>query len=262
VMASRLDWRPEKWDEFVAARIAAPAPSPIGASETIPIFVVGLPRTGTTLVATLLARHPQIRNRGELGWLAEIDEQGAPHGYPHGFLGRAAEMYAAQMRRDDQPARFYIDKNPSNLCHLGLAAALFPNARVIHCRRNPRDTALSIWRQHFTDANNGYAYRFRDIARVGAGHDRLMRHWRAVLPLPIHDLKYEALVSSPAETISELLRFVGADETAVAKTVPESPAVIGTSSLWQARQEVNSRSVARWRDYAPHLPELLQFPER
>lgn len=258
-MASRGGWNPDKWNAFIARRGVASAPPSVADAPVQPVFIVGLPRTGTTLTATLLARHPQVRNRGEMGWLAGIDAEAAPHGYPAGFLARSARLYAAQLRQDDEPARFYIDKNPSNLWYLNLAAALFPNARIIHCTRDLRDTALSIWRQHFGSADAAFAYRFEDIAQVARGHGRLMAHWHATVPLPIHELRYEDLVTAPDATIARALQFLGAEGPAVRPDGGDADTAVGTASVWQVRQPVNTRSIGRWKAYAPYLPELARF---
>lgn len=263
-MAARAPWDPEKWEVLIEKRISARIPEPVKPPPFIPVFVVGLPRTGTTLLANLLSRHPQIRNRGEMGWLGAFAAQVDSRGITASFLNRAAALYAVQLRQDDEPAQLYIDKNPNNFLHLDLVSAMLPNARVIHCRRNPRDTALSIWRQHFGSAEAGFAYRFKDIAQVAAGHDRLMRHWEDTLMLPIYELDYEALVARPDETVSDVLRFLGVDDSRAQPASEESEAevvAIGTASLWQARQPVNSRSVGRWKAYAPCVPELLHIPE-
>lgn len=261
-MAERAPWQSEKWNALVARQIASPPPAPIAAPPLVPVFVVGLPRTGTTLISTLLSQHPKIRSRGETGWLGELAKQGTALGFPKAFLTRATALYAAQLRQDDEPAQFYIDKNPSNFLHLGLAAALFPNARVIHCRRSPRDAALSIWRQHFESADAGFAYTFKDIAQVASSHDRLMRHWQQSLPLPIHEINYEDLVARPHDAVTAALLFLGISDDIPSMDIAADGTAIGTASVWQARQPVNTRSVGRWRRYAPELPELLDFPER
>lgn len=259
-VAARTGWSASLWQSFVERQIRAAPLAPVAVPDIVPVFVVGLPRTGTTLVATLLGRHPQVRNRGELNWLAALAAHVEGQRHSPASMAQAAALFAAQLRQDDVSARYYLDKNPLNFRHLGLAAALFPNARVIHCRRNRRDTALSIWSQHFAHADNGYAYRFEDIAAFAQGHDRLMAHWRATLPLPIYDLAYEKLVARPDETVADLLRFLSLEAPA-SPPVEAKPAAIVTASVWQARQQVYSSSVGRWRAWAEHLPELLQaFP--
>lgn len=258
IMAERVAWQTREWNDFVESQIAAALPTPVADSEIMPVFVVGLPRTGTTLVSMLLSRHPLVRNRGEMGWLAGLAEQGAPRNYPARFLAHAAKLYGAQLRQDDEPAHCYIDKNPFGFRYLGLAAALFPRARVIHCRREPRDCVLSAWRQYFANPEAGYTYRFSDMAAVSKGHDQLMEHWRATLPLPIFELEYETLVARPEETVSALLGFLDLEPESRAAVMENKREAIGTASVWQARQPIYGTSVGRWRAYAEYLPELME----
>jgi len=137
---------------------------------------------------------------------------------------------------------------------------MFPGARVIHCRRDRRDTAVSIWSQLFAHQDLDYAYDLGEIAAFAEGHDRLMRHWQQSLRLPVFELHYEELVAQPQAVLDRLHRFLGAEPPAAAvRAAPAS--AISTASIWQARQPVYRSAVGRWRDYAPHLPELLRhFP--
>jgi len=255
-------WDPVAADAFVAAQIAAPLPprpEPVpAAADFVPVFVVGLPRTGTSLVEERLSRHPQVRGRGELDWLPFLAHELSARrrsGDPEA-LRQAAATYLAHLRQDDAPARWYIDKNPHNFRHLGLIAALFPDARVIHCVRDRRDTAVSIWTQYFAHPDAGYAGDLRDIAAVGRGHDRLMRHWRESLDLPILEIAYERLVEDPDATLGTVAAFLGLPEHAVRADADVPETAIGTASAWQARQPVHRGSVGRWRQFEPFLPEL------
>src|SRR5579884_573747 len=252
-----LPWDADRWHWFVAQRLAAPAlPPRAPVADFTPVFVVGLPRTGTTLAATLLARRFDVRDRGELNWIGAMHDHLAAHGQLHDAraIAAAAAVVEAQMRRDDAPARFHLDKNPLNFRYLDLIAAMFPQARVIHCRRGARDTALSLWMQYFAHDDMAFAYDFGTIAEFAAGYQRLMAHWRATLALPILDLDYEALVAEPEDAVHRLGAFLGA--TPSAASAPTG--AIATASVWQARQPVYTSSIGRWRHYAPHLPELTQ----
>jgi len=136
---------------------------------------------------------------------------------------------------------------------------LFPQAKIVHCRRNSRDTALSIWTQHFAGPENAFAYDFADIAAVLNDASRLVAHARKA-GIAIHELRYEALVAAPAERIAALAAEIGIP--AFDATAMDGPAsVISTSSTWQARQPVYTRAIGRWRAYADLLPELQQFPD-
>ncbi len=233
------------------------------ARDGVPIFVVGLPRTGTTLVAELLGRHPDIRNRGELPTLAYLAERlaGLDAAQRTGALDDAAAVYLAHLRRDDAPARCYIDKNPLNFRYLDTVAALFPNARVIYCRRHARDTALSIWSQSFAHDDYGFAADFHDIAAVATGCDDLMAHWERSLSIPIITVDYEQVTTDPATTIAQLVAQLGLAPFDLAQANPDVASAITSASQWQARQPIHQRSVERWRSYADYLPELIElFP--
>jgi len=257
----RHPWSAEQWNQFVDACLSRPSPSPspaTGDSGIVPVFVVGLPRSGTTLVAELLGRHPQVCNRGERAWLPFLNQQlasGAAGNNP-AALRMAAATYLAQLRQDDAPARWYIDKNPLNFRHLDLIAAMLPGARVIHCRRDRRDTALSIWMQHFAHQDNNYAYAWDDIAAFAAGEERLMQHWKRTLPVPILTVDYEKLAQDPAQSLRELAAFLGLPEQDLLATPSKENSAIATSSVWQARQPVYRSSVGRWQPYAPLIPGL------
>jgi tetratricopeptide (TPR) repeat protein len=250
-------WRAARWQHFVAQRlVASPLPALDPPADFQPIFVVGLPRTGTTLVARLLAQHFGVRDRGELHWIGAMDEQLTALGRRQDVqaLAAAAALIRAQMHRDDAPARFYLDQNPLNFRYLDLIAALFPRARIVHCRRGPRDTALSLWQQYFAHEDMDFAYDFVAIADFFAGYHRLIQHWRNSLPLMRIELDYESLVTDPATTLARLARWLG--QPAVAG--PHAAEAIATASVWQARQPIYRHSIGRWRHYAAHLPELIE----
>jgi tetratricopeptide (TPR) repeat protein len=261
------NWRIDTWRRFVDAQLNAPAlPTLPVDAEFTPIFVVGMPRSGTTLVASTLARHAAVRDRGELNWVpalhALLREQGQLRN-PQA-LAAVATVIRAQMRRDDAPARFHLDKNPLNFRYLDFIAACFPNAKIVQCRRGARDTALSIWMQHFAHEDLGFAYDLADISNVGKGCDALMTHWRARLPLAILDVDYECFVAEPQAQRHRLEEFLGlparVDGDATDHGNIQS---ITTASVWQVRQPVYTHAVERWRRYAPYLPELATlFPER
>jgi len=177
-------------------------------------------------------------------------------------LQRAAGTYAEQMRQDDpQAARWFIDKQPLNFRYVDLMLALFPNARIVHCRRDARDNALSLWMQSFLEDVQGYAYDFSDIAMAMRDCERLMAHWHDAHPDSIRTVRYEQLVTAPQAVMAGLVVWLGLPAADPNPTPVASPTSIGTASLWQARQPVYASSVGRWKNYATHLPELLRFRE-
>jgi len=257
----RRPWDASAFGDFVTTQTSAPlrpVVSVAGYESVIPVFVVGLPRTGTTLVESMLARHPQVRSRGEMDWLPFLNFElsAKRRANDPAALRQAASIYLAHLRQDDAPARWYIDKNPHNFRYLGLIASLFPQARIVHCVRDRRDTAVSIWSQLFAHQDVDYAYDMKDIAVFGHGHDRLMEHWRQCLALPIFNLEYERLVEQPAAVLQQLGVFLGLPEHERLASESGEPNPISTASVWQARQPVYRGSVGRWRRFAPYLPEL------
>lgn len=256
--AVQAQWRASDWRGFVDRRLGdAGLPQAGSAVDYVPVFVVGLPRTGTTLAASLLARSGELRNRGELNWIDAmyrlLDRQGRLQ--DRGALASTSAVVRSQLRRDDSPVGWYLDKNPLNFRYLDFIAAMFPGAKIIHCRRERRDTALSLWTQHFAHADLGFTHDFSDIVAFMEGHDKLVAHWRRTLPLAWFDLEYETLVKNPDETVHGMQRFLGMPE-GCGMDNPADRQVITTASVWQVRQPLYTGSIGRWRTYAEYLPEL------
>lgn len=263
-----MRWSRKAWRRSIEARLASdPITHELDPFPGFtPVFIVGMPRSGTTLLAELLSRHPSVSNRGELPWIAKL--AGLPV-----FLGRpdradlqdAAATYAARSRQDDAgDTRWFIDKQPLNFRYVDLMLALFPNAKVLYCRRAPRDTALSLWMQCFLEDVQGYSYDFADIMLVMRDCERLMTHWRVHWPDSIRAVWYEELVADTHGVIESLSQWIGlptSESSAPAAIFESTASAISTASLWQVRQPINSRSIGRWRNYADRVPELLQFPE-
>lgn len=256
-------WDSGAWQRFVEARTREQVVgTESGAGEGFaPVFVVGVPRSGTTLSASLLARATGARDRGEFRALRFISEQlvAGRHLGNRAALAEAANLYRTLAVQDDEPAKWYIDQDPLNFRWLHIAAAMFPQAKVIHLRRDPRDTALSLWGQDFAHGDLAFAYDFADMAGFMAGHAALLRYWRQNLQVPIFELDYETLVSEPEPTLAALRDFIGAPAREADAGDPTAP--VQSASVWQARQPVYTTSMGRWRPYAPYVPELRQFRE-
>lgn len=261
---SASNWRGEDWRRFVESRLhnRPPLPAQSADPDFVPVFVVGLPRTGTTLIAKTLAEHASVHNGGELHWIPELYGYLRKQRKLHDTraLESAARLIRVQMRRDDAPARFYIDKNPLNFRYLDFIVALFPNAKIVDCRRAPRDTALSLWMQHFAHADMSFAYDFAGISKMEKGYRSLMAHWRRTLALDIIDVDYENFVADPQAQQSRLAQFLDWPALELSRTVAGlTPDVVTTASVWQVRQPVYRHAIGRWRAYAPYLPELTDL---
>lgn len=256
-------WSRKHWRRAIQARLGA---RPVSAELEpqpgfVPVFIVGVPRSGTTLVSELLSRHPDVCNRGESPWVATQAHQIGLVDQPDRFaLRHAAANYAALQRQDDaEKKRWFLDKQPLNFRYVDLILALFPDAKIIYCRRNARDNALSLWMQSFLEEVQGYAYDFGDIALVMRDCERLMAHWKGMYAGAIHEVHYEQLVTSPETVVARLAAWLGLPAFETEAFVLPGVSTISTASVWQARQPVYSRSVGRWKSYASHLPELLKF---
>jgi tetratricopeptide (TPR) repeat protein len=254
------DWSQDEWQQRVDERLAR-KPLSIRNEQApggfVPVFIVGMPRTGTTLLADRLGRYAGVCNRGELPILARLAERQrlAPPKDVGAALAQAAAEYAMHARQDDAAeARWFIDKQPLNFRYLDLALAMFPNARVIHCMRDPRDTALSLWRQCFMEPVNDYAYDFDNIAAVMRDECRLMHHWQKHFGEAIHTVRYEDQVADIDGVVAELDAWLGLP--AAERAAPVRETTISTASLWQARQPVYTHAVGHWRRYVEYVPEL------
>lgn len=248
---------------FNPARMAA-SPRAANADER-PIFIVGMPRSGTSLVEQILASHPDVHGAGELndvGLLALATASGGRE-YPESAVGMDQEalssMAAAYLAKLESlaPAALRVtDKMWQNFEYLGLIALLFPAARVIHCRRGPLDTGLSCYRQHFFGAGVSFAY---DLGHIGAyyrQYERVMGHWQQVLDLPILEVRYEELVTETEAGIRRMVDFAGLSWEEACLRFHETERAIRTASYAQVRRPVYQDSVGRHRHYDEWLGPL------
>ena len=231
-------------DRLIAAfPPAALAGAAAGPADDRPLFVLGMPRSGTTLIEQILSAHPAIAAGGEIGYWTDT---AAPD----------ASDYLALLDRIGPGAARVTDKNPFNFLAIGRIRAALPRARFIHCRRDPLDTCLSIYFTRFATAQP-FAYDRGDLAFFYGQYRRLMAHWRATLPPGcLLEVEYETLTAAPEAETRRLVGFAGLEWDDACLTPENNSGFIRTASLWQARQKVNRRSVARWQRYAPYLGEL------
>lgn len=238
-----------------------------GRGGPVPVFIIGMPRSGTTLVEQILSCHSQVNGAGEQAFMEQLSRRPQTN-YPEGVASLGAgwaedarEAYLREISPFADGARFVTDKYPGNFMHVGLIASLFPEARFIHCRRNPLDTCVSIFFQDFSTGNY-YANDLEDIAFYYAGYARLMRHWEAVCGARLQTVQYEHMVAEQEKESRALLRFLGLDWEATCLQFHKNPRKVSTMSRWQVRQPVYTGSLERWRRYERHLDALLDaLPE-
>jgi tetratricopeptide (TPR) repeat protein len=245
-----------------------------GDRDPRPVFVVGLPRSGTTLTEQLLASHPQVHGAGELPDVQQIFESlpefaGRPGLGPCGvldLLDQAAVRAAARRYLDrldvlaPASAARVVDKMPDNIHFLGLIALCWPAARVIICDRDVRDIAILCWQTGF--ATIGWANHCEHIAMRFADYARLLDHWRCTCPLEWLDVSYEDLVRDLEGQARRLIEFVGLEWDPACLAFAAKPRVVRTASMVQVREPVHSRSIGRWRNYEALVPELFQALEQ
>jgi tetratricopeptide (TPR) repeat protein len=231
-----------------------------------PVFIVGMPRSGTSLAEQILASHPAVFGAGELTfWNAA---SGAMHksstldGEMSGsVIGKLADDYLRLLESLSSDALRVVDKMPANFLSLGLIHAALPNARIIHIQRNPIDTCLSIYFQHFRAAHS-YANDLEDLAHYYAEYLRVMKHWRSALPeQAILDVPYEGLVDDQDAWSRRLLEFVGLPWDPRCMDFHRTDRSVLTASKWQVRQKMSRSSIGRWRNYEKFVGPLLGLLE-
>jgi len=255
-------WTPEAMDAL---------PRPTGDTGR-PILIVGMPRSGTSLVERILASHDRVRAGGELGALTRIavDLGAAPVAPPilaspepltRPVVARASRRYLNDLRRLDRQAAHITDKMPTNFLNLGLGAVLVPEATIIHCVRDPRDTCLSCFFQSFGEGL-AFAGDLAHLAVVQNAERRMMGLWTDRLGIEVHRVVYEDLVADLGAAARRLVDATGLDWQDGCETFWRTPEVTATASIDQVRQPIYTSSVGRWRHYERHLAPLLDALDR
>jgi tetratricopeptide (TPR) repeat protein len=234
----------------------------------VPVFIVGMPRSGTSLVEQILASHPDVHGAGELDLINRVvwgtldmlkaREDEYPACLERLTIDQAngmAQIYLEPLIALNPAARYITDKMPLNFLHLDLIQLLLPKARVIHCRRNPMDTCLSCYMKYF-GASHGFKYDLYHLGRFHRLSDRLMAHWKKVLDLPILDVQYEEMVADQPGQARRMLEFLGLEWSDRCVRFHETKRAVATASVQQVRVPIYKSSMERWRHYEKHLGPL------
>lgn len=230
------------------------------------IFVVGLPRSGTTLVEQILASHPMVHGAGEIQnlrreMLRGLERIGREDAFPDGARHLALDdwrrigtAYEASLEPSGRPVT--VNKTPGNFQMIPAIWAALPRARIVHCRRDPMDTCFSIYRHNFVGWGFLYAYDQSEVAQLYATYRRFMTHWMERRPDGMFELSYERLVADPDATVRALLDYCGLPWNERCLDFAGNLRLVRTASLEQVREPIHDRSVGAWRRYADQLGEM------
>ncbi|PAY07411.1 hypothetical protein CK489_16765 [Bradyrhizobium sp. UFLA03-84] len=229
----------------------------------LPVFVVGMPRSGTTLVEQICASHSRVFGAGELGdvirmdgVLSRSDIAGATQAF-HDTARKLAKEHIVKLYGDAKGAHRVVDKMPDNILHVGLVAQLYPRARIVLCSRDDRDTALSCYFQMFAPGAQHFSYDLADCGHRARLIRRLARHWIGLLPDRMIEMNYETLTEDLEGQSRRLIRFLGLDWEPACMNFHLTERPVSTLSYWQVRQPLYQSSVGRWRNYEKHLDPLF-----
>ncbi len=232
------------------------------------IFVVGMPRSGTTLTEQVISSHPAILGAGELFGMVALEQRipsllDVPAEYPEALRGirpEQAENIAADYLRELEnlfPGNYQriTDKFPLNFWRVGLIELLFPHAHIIHVKRDPMDCCLSNYFQKFSDGHT-FAYDLANLGHYYLQYERLMEHWRQLMPGRIFELNYENLIADPEYWSRAMIEHIGLDWDDACLAPHKLERSVRTSSYWQVRQPIYKTSVQRWKSFEEHLDVL------
>lgn len=240
----------------------------VGRADAAPIFVLGMPRSGTTLVEQILASHSGVFGAGETSIMPWIAESYIPRTYGRPFplavarmdasaFANLADLYLERLSEYcSSTTTRIVSKTPNNYLLVGLIRLLFPNAPIIHCMRDPMDTCWSMFRQYFVGSAHGYRYDQAALGRYYRRYQRLMEHWHKVLPGEIHDVRYEELVEQPEKTMRALLDHCGLSWEDKCLAFYRTRRVVNTASALQVRRPIYKTSIRSWRPVAEELAPL------
>lgn len=239
-----------------------------GIKSNQPIFIVGMPRSGTSLVEQILASHSQIFGAGELDILAteisKVFPMTSDLDYSHslrkaqtGHFIQLASGYLDQLKHKiDASSPYIIDKMPMNFIHIGLIVLALPNAKIIHCKREPMDNCLSIYKNYLPAAGHEYAKNLNSLGQYYKEYQSLMAYWQQVFGEKIYHLKYEDLTNSPNREISALLKTCDLDFELACLSSHKTNRIVSTLSAAQVRKPIHNKSIGRWKKYEANLEPL------
>lgn len=274
-LASGSDFDIEAFRRQVDTLIASFTPQLIkskagfGDPSEVPVFIVGMPRSGTTLTEQICASHPAVYGAGELVKLSRVIKAagyankptGAIQKHPQAMTQAEARSMAADylgfLKGLAPDAARIIDKMPHNFLYVGVIALIYPNARIIHCTRDPIDNCISCFFNTFND-RHGYNAELGKLGLYYREYRRLMRHWQQLLPDRIYESNYETMIADQEGETRRLIEFLGLQWDDASLRFYETERPVTTPSRWQVRQPIYQTSVKRWKKYENKIQPLIE----
>jgi tetratricopeptide (TPR) repeat protein len=240
-----------------------------GMTTDVPVFIVGMPRSGTTLVEQIIASHPRAHGAGELPHLSRVAsaigarlpgpaiDEDAVRSVTKPRIEELANLYLLRLTKLSSDAERVCDKAPLNGNYVGVAKLLFPKVKILYCRRNPMDTCVSIFMQKFASRHT-YSYELKSLGGYYRAFAELMEHWKLLFPESILEIRYEESVQDLERQARAIIAFLGLEWSDSCLNFQETERAVMTASKWQVRQPVYKTSDQRWRRYEKHLNPLIE----
>jgi tetratricopeptide (TPR) repeat protein len=263
-LARRVDRLIERFDSALVRELQSRPEVQSGASlSDRSVFIIGMPRSGTSLAEQILASHPQVFGAGEVRFwddaFAALEKTGLDARAAATLLPAFARDYLARLAASPSGATRVVDKMPANFLYAGLIHAAFPRAHIIHMRRDPIDTCLSIYFQNFFNVSS-YSNDLEHLANYYEQYVRVSDHWRSVLPREVLlEVPYEALVADQEGWTRRMLAFIGLPWDPRCLEFHRTERTVITASRWQVRQRMHAGSVGRWQNYERHVGPLRRL---
>ena len=250
--------------------VARKVNSEVSANTECPIFIVGLPRTGSTLVERILSNHVRVKSLGEIQTLPiefrrlsfssslQVLDISVVTGSNNIDFELLANNYLNELKRFNITEGYFIDKLPYNFLYIGAIKSAFPNAKIIHTTRHPLDTCLSNFKQLYASVYP-FSYDLHDIAHYYVNYRSLMKHWNELYPAEIYEISYESLITKPSEEIRKLLKYCELDWDEKCLKPHENTSSVSTASSVQVREPIGISALERWKLYEEQLEPIAQF---
>jgi len=267
IIAQQRPFRGDLYQQLIQALISnfKPSKRTRSSDQDTPVFIIGMPRSGSTLVEQILANHSRVESTDELLFLGDISIELENKGsYAKGLSNLStnkANAYANEYLTKTAiyrhaPSPYFIDKNPNNFLHIGLIKTLFPQAKIINIVRDPLDNGVSVFRQFFSEGHE-YSYAFEGIIFYWQGYITLMQHWQNLFPDTIYNMSYERLAKEPGISIQSLLDYCQLDSEPACFTPETSNRAVLTPSATQVRKPISVSAIGSGLKYKNHLKAHL-----